>query len=225
MIGQPEPKPSEAKQTRICLLMLVIALSVLGADRAAAAADTMRFRVYLDKDEIGEHSFQVSPSQGGKQVVSRASFDVKILVFNAYRYRHESRERWRGGCLDQIRATTDDNGKGYQVEGQQETTTLALRVNGDRKTLPQCVSTFAYWDRNFLKQQRLLNPQTGELVEVRVESAGTEQRMLQGRQVEAERYRLRADRLDINLWYTSDGRWIGLESDTGKGRTLRYERI
>jgi hypothetical protein len=43
--------------------------------------------------------------------------------------------------------------------------------------------------------------------------------------VEAERYRLRADDLDITLWYTPDGDWIGLESDTGKGRMLRYERL
>jgi len=62
-------------------------------------------------------------------------------------------------------------------------------------------------------------------VNVRVESLGTEERMMQGRKVAAERYRLRAEKLDISLWYTPDGRWIALESDTGKGRTIRYERI
>ncbi len=205
------------------LLGLTLTAALTGP--AAAVTDSMRFRVYLDKEPIGEHSFQVSPDTDGKQVVSRANFDVKVLVFNAYRYRHESREAWRDGCLEQIRSTTDDNGKAFKVEGEQETNGLALRVNGDSKRLPQCVSTFAYWNRDFLKQPRLLNPQTGELVNVRVESLGTEERMMQGRKVAAERYRLRAEQLDISLWYTPDGRWIALESDTGKGRTIRYERI
>ena len=60
---------------------------------------------------------------------------------------------------------------------------------------------------------------------MQVTAAGSVPRIVQGRTVEAERYRLRANSLDITLWYTPDGRWIGLESDTGKGRTLRYERI
>ena len=213
------------RSSRIVAAGLGLALTLAGADHASAASQSMRFRVLLDKDPIGEHSFQVSTGPDGSQVVSRASFDVKILVFNAYRYRHESREAWRDGCLEQIRSTTDDNGMAYRVDGEQETNSLAVRVNGDSKRLPQCVSTFAYWDRSFLKQRRLLNSQTGEMVEVKVDSAGTERRLVQGREVEAERYRLRADKLDITLWYTPDGRWIGLESDTGKGRTLRYEPI
>lgn len=103
-----------------------------------SATETLRFRVYLGQDPIGEHSFQISPGPSGEQVLSRASFDVDILFFNAYRYRHESRELWRDGCLERIRASTDDNGKSFKLE---------------------------------------------------------------------------------------DGTWIGLESDTGRGRTLRYERI
>jgi hypothetical protein len=125
----------------------------------------------------------------------------------------------------QIHASTDDNGKAYRIEGEREPQALSLKVNGDAKDLPRCVSTFAYWDRDFLKQRRLLNPQTGELMDVRVVPMGTEQRVFRGREIQAEGYRLQAEQVDIVLWYTRDGRWIGLESDTGKGRTLRYEPI
>ena len=223
-LKSPRPRRSRGLPT-----ILGLCLALFGADLAAATTDSMRFRVYLDQDPIGEHSFQISrnlsPNQGEEQIVSRASFDVKLLIFNAYRYRHESREAWREGCLEHIRSTTDDNGKAYRVTGEQGEDALTIRVNGDNKRLPQCVSTFAYWDRNFLKQRSLLNPQTGEMVEVRVEPAGIERHLFQGREVDAERYRLRADKLDITLWYTPDGRWIGLASDAGHGRTLRYERL
>jgi hypothetical protein len=68
---------------------------------------------------------------------------------------------WLASLAMQIRARTDDTGKAYRVEGQREPQALSLKVNGDTKDLPRYVSTFAYWDRDFLKQRRLLNPQTG----------------------------------------------------------------
>lgn len=191
----------------------------------AAAEETLRFRVYLDREPIGEHSFRISPSRAGQQILSRASFDIDILIFNAYRYRHESREQWNDGCLQSIRSSTDDNGKSYRVEGQRVADGLALEVNGDPERLSGCISTFAYWDPRLLDQPRLLNPQTGELVAASLDSAGSERRVVQGREVSARRYRLRADRQELSLWYSEDEGWIGLESDVGRGRILRYERI
>jgi hypothetical protein len=192
---------------------------------ASASAETLRFKVYLDDDPIGEHSFQVSPRGQEEQVLSRARFDVEVLIFTAYRYRHESRELWRDGCLERIQASTDDNGTDFAVDGRRVGGALAVEINGQPERLPACVSTFAYWDRDLLERPRLLNPQTGELVKARLEPEGKDRRVYRGREVQADRYRLKADELDITLWYTSNGDWIGLESDTGKGRTLRYERL
>lgn len=206
-------------------LLLGALLGASGAVHASTAQQTLRFKVYLDQTPIGEHSFELSTGEAEKEVVSRARFDVSVLIFKAYRYRHESRERWRDGCLERIQSATDDNGKDFQVLGERVADALRLEVNGQADRLPTCVSTFAYWDPDFLKRPRLLNPQTGELVDVRLEAQGRERRALRGREVDAERYRLRADDLDITLWYTPDGDWIGLESDTGKGRMLRYERL
>ena len=206
------------------LTLCAILLTMTGS--AAASTETFRFKVYLDRDPIGEHSFQVAPTGPEQQVLSRARFDVKVLIFDAYRYRHESRELWRDGCLERIEASTDDNGTDFAVEGRRIDGALALEINGEPRRLPACVSTFAYWDKDFLKRPRLLNPQTGELVGVRVEPAVRERRLFRGREVQADRYRLKADALDITLWYSSDGGdWIGLESGTGTGRTLRYERL
>jgi len=233
MTEHPLASSRPPRPTRIAAVLLGLLLTCPVAHSAVAApdartdsrTDSLRFRVFLNQDPIGEHSFQVGPGPNGRQIVSRASFDVKLLFVTAYRYRHESREEWRNGCLERIRASTDDNGTAFTVAGDTQADTLTLKVNGEARRLSDCVSTFAYWDRDFLKRPRLLNPQTGELVDVQVTPGGTERRVVQGRTVEAERYRLRADKLDITLWYTPDGRWIGLESDTGKGRTLRYERI
>jgi hypothetical protein len=210
----------------------LIAASLLGALVAttgtvfgSTAQQTLRFKVYLDQSPIGEHSFELTTGGPEKRVVSRARFDVSVLIFKAYRYRHESEEQWRDGCLERIQATTDDNGKSFRVRGQRVADTLTLEVNGKPDQLPACISTFAYWEPDFLKRPRLLNPQTGKLVDVRLEPQGRERRIYRGREIDCERYRLKAEDLDIRLWYTVDGDWIALESDTGKGRMLRYERL
>jgi Domain of unknown function (DUF6134) len=213
------------RYSKTATVLLGTLLGVTGAASGTSAQQTLRFEVYLDQSPIGEHSFELATEGTEKHVVSRARFDVKLLIFNAYRYRHESREQWRDGCLERIQATTDDNGKDYRVRGQRISDTLSLDVNGRSDRLPACVSTFAYWEPDFLKRPRLLNPQTGELVDVRLEPEGRERRSDRGREVDATRYRLKADGLDITLWYNAEGDWIGLESDTGKGQTLRYERL
>jgi hypothetical protein len=227
MSDSPNPSLHRARRFAPWLgLILVVLAAQVSLAGPGAAKETLRFRVYLDRNPIGEHSFHLSDlGNGFRQVLSRASFDVDILIFNAYRYRHESREQWRGGCLERISASTDDNGKAFRVQGERAADGLSLDVNGNAQRLAGCVGSFAYWAPDLLKQPRLLNPQTGELVAVRLEPAGSDRRRIKGRDVQANRYRLRADNLDISLWYTADGDWVGLESDTGKGRTLRYERI
>jgi hypothetical protein len=201
---------------------LLAALAVPLGAAATTSEQTMKFRVYLDSDPIGEHSFRLAHRGDGQEVLSEARFDVNLLIFNAYRYRHESREVWREGCIESIKAQTDDNGSAYRVEGERDREALTLAVNGRTERLPACVSTFAYWDREFLKRGRLLNPQNGEMIDVQVEPAGRERRKVDGRDLEAEAWRLRGEDLDLTVWYSEDGRWIGLESATDKGRTLRY---
>jgi hypothetical protein len=214
-----------SSRTRNTVGVLGALLISTGSAIASPSQQTLRFKVYLDQSPIGEHNFELTAGDSGKRVVSRAEFDVKLLFFNAYRYRHESREQWRDGCLERIQATTDDNGTDYRVQGRRIADTLSLQVNGKSERLPACVSTFAYWEPDFLKRPVLLNPQTGKLVDVELEAQGWERKRVGGREVDARRYRLRADDLDISLWYTTEGDWIGLESDTGKGKMLRYERM
>jgi hypothetical protein len=46
-----------------------------------------------------------------------------------------------------------------------------------------------------------------------------------GRELPADRYALTTDELVIELWYNDDMGWVGLESDTGKGRRIIYRRL
>jgi hypothetical protein len=192
---------------------------------AAAANETLRFQVYLDDKPIGEHTYRISGSGEQVRVSSRAEFDVDFLFINAYRYRHRSQEVFRDGCLEEIRASTDDNGTRYEVTGEAAGERFRIQRDDGTEQAKGCVMTFAYWDPDFLDQSRLLNPQTGELERVQVSRKGRDRIEVGGREVPAERYVVDAGEVTIDLWYNEDLGWVGLSSDTGKGRRIIYRRL
>ncbi|MEZ5447415.1 MAG: DUF6134 family protein [Gammaproteobacteria bacterium] len=189
----------------------------------AAQEQAWHFRVFLDEKPIGSHRFKLV-HEGTRQVVqSEADFDVRFWFIEAYNYLHRNREVWQEGCLAEIEAATDDNGREQRVTGSraEEGFRVSSTAHGER-TLPACVMTFAYWDPGFLEQGRLLNPQTGEYVSVSVERIGTSRVPYQGQEVSAEGFRLKAGEIIIDVWYSAQRQWLALESITEGGRRLRY---
>lgn len=220
-----------AVATRACLLSL--ALGTLVASGAAMAADLIddstdrqwRFRVLLDGKDIGFHQYDVKQVGERRVVRTRAEFDVKFLFFNAYKYRHSLKATWQGSCLEDLQSETNANGKAMAVTGQRRDRAFAVE-SGDKETdLPSCVMNFAYWDPRILEQEKLLNPQTGEYLDVEVSQLGEERVPIDGREVAANVYRIVAKDMQIDLWYSQDeNRWIALESQTKGARVIRYER-
>ena len=206
----------------IGLLSLTMALPVTATEGAGDVA-RWEFDVYLNDKRVGKHLYEVIDTGGVQQVQSEARFNYKILFISAYRYEHVNSERWADDCLVGFEARTNANGDRIQVSG--EKTGAGFTVdNGDRPVdLPQCVMSFAYWNPNFLGQSRLLNPQTGEYVDVNVEPVGEEILEVRGEPVPARRFRLTAYEVDMTLWYSADNEWLALESVAEGGHIIRYE--
>lgn len=214
--------------TQLGALCLALTLSTA----ALASTDNVEirewaFRVYLDDSAIGTHRFLVTDYGNGREIQTEAEFNVKFLFFNAYQYRHRNTELWRGNCLETIESETDANGDRYTVRGSAEELSFVvssvLDDDADLTMLPECVATFAYWDRDSLSAPRLLNTQTGEYAEVDAEFVGDDTLMVRGERVASVRYRLTGDDIEIDLWYSLDDEWLALESVTDGGRRLRYE--
>lgn len=186
-----------------------------------------RFEVLLDEQPIGHHRFQLNGSTAALELISEARFNVKFLFLNAYRYVHDARERWQEHCLVEIAARTDDNGTQNTVSGRLTPEGFSLSVGERTQQLDHCVMTFAYWNPRILEATRLLNPQTGEYVPVRVQRLGEETLVVRGAAQRADRFRLIGDAaiggpLIIDLWYSPRLQWLALESLTTDGRRLRY---
>lgn len=186
-----------------------------------------RFTVFLDDKEIGFHNFIVEQNNDEQLVYSTARFDVKFLFFNAYTYEHNNVEQWKGQCLTKINALTNDNGDQFSVDGQVTNYGFSVEAaNGestDINTHQSCVKTFAYWDPSFLQTPQLLNSQTGKLETIKAEYIGEQTLNVSGEQTAAQRYRLKGENLQIDLWYSAENRWLALESLTEDGYTVRYQ--
>ena len=201
----------------------VLALAALClALPAAAEAHSWNFRVLLDDRQIGEHTFTLRTAGGQRELRSEARFDVHLLFVNVYRYRHEALERWDGNCLHSLAARTETNGERLAVSAAARDGRLVVERPAAREAHEGCVMSFAYWNPQILKARRLLNSQTGEVLPVTVTRRGEETRLVRGEPRVAQRHRIEAPGLEIDLWY-ADGRWVALEAPAEGGRRLRYE--
>ncbi len=186
------------------------------------------FDVLLNDKQIGEHSFIVKQVGNVEQVDITAKFDVKILFFTAYKYRHTNTEIWQGQCLQNISSSTDDNGKNFQIDGKQVNdkqgnSSFVLTINDKIDSIKGCVNTFSYWNKDILTQTSLLNAQTGEVETVKIETLPSEDITINNQLIHASRHRLQTDKFSIELWYSPGGKWLSLRSTNVNGKILTYK--
>lgn len=214
--------------TMLALVASMAALPVSAVNAASAgAARKLTFDVFLDDRAIGYQRFELMPNAEGLRIETQAEFKVKLLLITAFAYDHRNTEVWRDGCLQSIDARTDSNGKKYSVNGRVRGGEFVVAASeGDRRLGDECVTSFAYWDRDVLtRRQRLLNSQTGEYMTVRIDPLGLGRIRIADRDVAVERYAIKGAGLDITLAYASgSGDWVALDSRLDSGRTLRYRR-
>lgn len=187
--------------------LLVPLLLVVAGAPAFAETRAWNFRVYLDEREIGYHRFTLHGEGEARELQSEARFQVRLLGFTAYRYRHDATERWRGDCLQALDSSTDDDGERQKVDW--------------REAPGACAMSFAYWHPKILQGGRLLNAQTGRFEAITVTPGGEETIEVRGSPTPSQRYRLVGANLAIDIWYAGK-QWVALESAARGGRRLRY---
>lgn len=209
--------------TRLLCVAVVLVLAAVPRAEASPGERSWDFSVLLDGSKIGYHRFELVEEDGIKRLTSEAKFDVRFLFINAFRYRHTNTEVWSGGCLERLEANTRANGKELAVSGLRAEDGFVVDDGAARSALDDCVMTFAYWNPDFLRQPRLLNPQSGEYLDVDIERVGQEPIVVRGEEVAASVYRITARQMEVKLWYSETDEWLALESVAKGGRIIRYE--
>lgn len=201
------------------IVSLTMSVSVMAADQE------WRFQVYLDDKKIGTHDFILQELDNQRKLLSEASFEYRLLFVKLYGYEHENTETWVGDCLTGIESRTDANGDPFQVSGSLRGDRFMLSGTAGDLELPSCNMSFAYWNPLFLKQDRLINTQNGEVLDIEVSEPELVQIEVRGEMQPAYRYFLDAGKLKIELWYSENNEWLALETEASGGRRLRYQLL
>ena len=180
------------------------------------------FDVYLNDQHIGTHRFTLKGTPSNLKIESVAHFDVRFLGLGLYHYDHEAEETWSQNCLIHLKAATNDNGADLRVLGQSSEQGFVLNVDGRTEMHPGCLMTFACWNPEMLKQHQLINPQNGQLTNVKIEKVGRETLSHEGQTLVTDHYRLLAPEFEIDLWYDQKGAWVALDSTLENRQKLRY---
>lgn len=209
----------QSTQAWLMSVLLLVSVNTM----AMTNNQSWNFSVFLGDTLIGHHTFNVYKQGNTRYISTQATFNVRVLFFNAYHYYHEDNEVWDGQCLKSIHAITNDNGEIENVTGNQDNGALTLKLPHGTRSLPGCTRTFSYWDPVILKSKQLLNSQTGELLEVKTQDLGNDKIKVRNRQVSARHYRLITPKFSIELWYSKSGQWLALQSTTSSGKMLHYK--
>ncbi|MGB5224306.1 MAG: DUF6134 family protein [Arenicellales bacterium] len=202
--------------------LIVSNMSFATASHSNDTQQSWNFKVLLDDKPIGYHQVSIDRQANRKAVHTKAEFDVRFMFIPVYSYIHDTRETWENGCLVNITSTTDDNGDDFFINSKPVNQRLALETQDGMSSYDGCVRTFAYWDIEMLQSTHLLNTQTGKYQAVTITDMGRGMVNLENNEVEARRFKLIAEDMTIDLWYTDDMHWLALESTTASGAVLRY---
>ena len=173
-----------------------------------------------EDDSIGRHN--VSFWRDGEDLHVDIDIDVEVrfAFLTLYHYRHQNREVWRRGRLVAMDSATDDNGEHFEVTAR--ATDDGLRVDSSDGTIvvpPDTLPT-SYWNPATVRRDRLLDSQSGQLLDVRITPVGAESVAIDGVAVPARKYVMSGD-LDLELWYTAQGRWAKIAFEA-HGANIQY---
>ena len=120
-------------------------------------------------------------------------------------------------CLQSIASETKTNGDVQRLQGSSNAGSFVLQTNTASVVDESCLITFAYWSPSLLTRQKLLNGQTGDLVDISIA-----QLTPKGEGSLTNTYSLTGEKIDITLDYNAQGDWRALESRLDNGRKLSY---
>ncbi len=101
--------------------------------------------------------------------------------------------------------------------GERQGEKFLVRGNRNDELEIGCLMPFAYWSPRLLDQTALINGQTGKITPIKIQSVDSPD--------SGKNYVLSGKDLNIELAYSSEDKWTGLQSKLPLGRTLKYTLV
>ncbi|MEM7460165.1 MAG: DUF6134 family protein [Pseudomonadota bacterium] len=179
------------------------------------------FTVLRKGKPFGRHLLTFERSDNGALTVTTdVDLQVKFGPITAFKYRLDSVENWLDGQLTALSGKSNSDGRKGTVLATSEDGELAVESTKYTGTLPLTTIPSSHWNRLQVYQNQMLSTETGELLDIEVETIGADTVMVGGEAVPATHYRLKSD-LTVDLWYDAQSRWVKLAFQV-RGQDIEY---
>jgi hypothetical protein len=202
----------------------LVALLALAAPAAAADNELRTFNVTVDGKAAGAYKMALKADDDGTETIAVvAAIKVRVAVIT-YTYSLQSNEVWKAGRLAAVESYTNDDGKRKTVKGAAAPDGFAVTANGKSRTVRADVLTSTGWrfpgPADGPKDVVVFDVEDGTETPARLEPLPPAPVTVEGRQVEAKRFRVTGHKLDSVWWYDPAGRPVRQELRTDGHRVV-----
>ncbi len=168
----------------------------------------LSFDVVRKGKDIGNHSYKFSGNAGSFTVKVDTDIVVKLPLIRTtvYSFRHKSVESWKGGKLQQLSSSTNDDGEPRQLK------------TANKGALPASL-----WNDDIVRSGKLMNTIDGKIMSVRAADLGMETVKTKKGNVSTHHYRLSGE-LARDVWYDGEGNLAQVMFKADDGSTVMYIR-
>jgi Family of unknown function (DUF6134) len=212
---------------RACSAIVIATLSPLVVATTLAAdtpAETMRFAITRNGEQIGTHAIEISRTGAETNVRVTTDLSVKVLFVTAYRLQHNATERWVNGQFTTFNSITDNNGVRHKVSASRSASGLEVDADGKTSRVDQNVLPASLWNAELMRRKAALDPQDGQVDPISVTDDGTEELNLGARTLKAHHYEIKG-RYSQDVWYDERGRLVQVKLIGSDGSVISYTPI
>jgi Family of unknown function (DUF6134) len=200
--------------------------ALVGATTVAAhtPAETLRFAIMRNGEQIGIHAIEISRTGPETNVRVTTDLSVKVLFITAYRLQHSAAERWLNGQLVAFDSTTDNNGVRHKVSATRGPSGLEVQADGKTRRVDQNVLPASLWNPELMRRKTAFDTQDGQVDPISVTDNGPEDLSFGAGALKAHHYEIKG-RYSQDIWYDERGRLVQVKLIGSDGSVISYTPI
>jgi len=207
---------------RSMALAALTAFLLSGASAVAEPSDAGRltFEVTRNGQPFGRHTITVSGGEANLRAETTVALRANVGPVVAFRLEQSCVERWSEGRLASLDCSTLKDGRRTRVRGQVVDGRIRVTGADGEHWFPIGAFPTSWWTRPPTDARSLIDTETGAPLNVRVTDMGMDTIDVGGQRIPARRLRVQGS-LTGDLWYDTEGRWVGC-SFTARGQRIVY---
>ena len=203
-------------------LLSAAALFSSSAAPAEPMAETLRFAVMREGQQIGTNTIELRRNGSETTVQMMTQVQVKIAFVTVYRFEQTETERWVGGKLMALSAVTNDNGTRHRVKATRTNDRLTIEADGKTTEVAGNTIPASLWNPLLLEKTVAFNSQDGTMMPIAVTDRGVDQLVVQGRAKRTRHYVIYST-FPQDVWYDDARQLVKVELKVSDGSTIRYQ--